>query len=977
MTARSASSLLALAAASLLAVPVSAGTPQPIQIGFLWHMHQPIYVPYLSPLDADSFFSFSVPDIHNQRFGPYTDWPSNAINAGDHLSFLGAQVSFSGSLIENLNSLEAAGVNGGMWNNWEADYRNQQTNLSALGNRRLEMVAFGYHHPLMPLIGTRDIRMQLRLHRLIHGQTWFSGGQTDFSRGLFPPETAFSTRMIPALEAEGIEWVLVDNIHFDRACVGYPHTTASNLFSPNKADQINPNPADTGGRWVQLQNLWAPSQVSVPFGYQPHHAQHIDPVTGAISSIVAVPAARYEGNEDGRGGYGAFLYDQVMDAYLQDNTDPDHPMFVVLHHDGDNFGGGSEGYYHHNFQNMVNWVQADPDYDVSTVNDYLDRFPVDAADVIHIEDGSWAGADNGDPEFKKWLGGDVSPGAVSPDINSWAALVAARNHVATLEQIDSVDLDSASDMTHVLNGSGDPIHLAWHNLLVAQASDYWYWDGTEVWDSNVTRGSNLATAHTDSALAASFFVDETPPTVFAPQREPYNPGGMEWGGTPEPSDFEVWTLIHDYSGLGSVTLKWRTDADGENPISSVQNETFAGGPEVGSWQSVSMTGHDVPTPPGVLQANVKARRYGAMITGQQDVLIDYYVEATDSLGNVERSDISHVWVGQTVVDGGERVLLDPETPVAGQNVTVRYDAAGGPLASASQINLHYGFNSWNPVVSPDPAMADPDGDTVWEITVPVIGSAEMLDMVFNDGSGNWDNNNGQDWHFVVDGGDPGSGFVIDGTLDATASLVASNNGISLWAGLDGSTLYLAATPASGGLDRFLALAAQPGPMQPAMWGKSGDVAGWDAFVGNEESNNWAGWFDAAGATQLASGSVLEATIDLAGEFGSLPESVALAVLSYATPDGGALDPSRQVPASIDGNGDANPGEFLVLTLCDLTGDCCPADLTGDGVLDLTDISAFVSAFVSQSPPADLAEPFGIYDLDDVSAFVASFTSGCP
>ena len=31
------------------------------------------------------------------------------------------------------------------------------------------------------------------------------------------------------LEAEGIEWVLVDNIHFDRACVGYPHTTASNL----------------------------------------------------------------------------------------------------------------------------------------------------------------------------------------------------------------------------------------------------------------------------------------------------------------------------------------------------------------------------------------------------------------------------------------------------------------------------------------------------------------------------------------------------------------------------------------------------------------------------------------------------------------------------------------------------------------------------------------------------------------------------
>jgi hypothetical protein len=92
--------------------------------------------------------------------------------------------------------------------------------------------------------------------------------------------------------------------------------------------------------------------------------------------MTAVPAARYEGNEDGRGGYGAFLYDQVMDAYLPDNDAADHPMFVLLHHDGDNFGGGSEGYYGHNFQNMVNWVQGDPDYDVSTVNDYLDRFPV-------------------------------------------------------------------------------------------------------------------------------------------------------------------------------------------------------------------------------------------------------------------------------------------------------------------------------------------------------------------------------------------------------------------------------------------------------------------------------------------------------------------------------------------------------------------------------------------------------------------------
>ena len=44
-----------------------------------------------------------------------------------------------------------------------------------------------------------------------------------------------------ALVAEGIEWSLVDNIHFDRASQNYPHTDASGMFAPNRADQINPD----------------------------------------------------------------------------------------------------------------------------------------------------------------------------------------------------------------------------------------------------------------------------------------------------------------------------------------------------------------------------------------------------------------------------------------------------------------------------------------------------------------------------------------------------------------------------------------------------------------------------------------------------------------------------------------------------------------------------------------------------------------
>ena len=195
----------------------SAAAYQPIRVGFLWHMHQPIYYPYESIIatDANHRFSYSVTDIHNQRFGPYTTWPRDAVQAGLGLPHLGAQVSFTGSLIENLNNLEAAGVNGGMWNNWDSGYDQGISLTTSLGHPRLDMVAFGYHHPLMPLLDEQDIRMQIKLHKHVYGQTW-NGGPT-YSHGMFPAETAFSERMIPALAAEGIQWVLVDNIHFDRA----------------------------------------------------------------------------------------------------------------------------------------------------------------------------------------------------------------------------------------------------------------------------------------------------------------------------------------------------------------------------------------------------------------------------------------------------------------------------------------------------------------------------------------------------------------------------------------------------------------------------------------------------------------------------------------------------------------------------------------------------------------------------------------
>lgn len=60
----------------------------------------------------------------------------------------------------------------------------------------------------------------------------------------------------------------------------------------------------------------------------------------------------------------------------------------------------------------------------------------------------------------------------------------------------------------------------------------------------------------------------------------------------------------------------------------------------------------------------------------------------------------------------------------------------------------------------------------------------------------------------------------------------------------------------------------------------------------------------------------------------------------------------------------------------ITGSACTVDLTGDGVLDFFDISAFLNAFSSMDPIADLTGE-GAFDFFDISAFLSAFSAGCP
>ncbi|MBZ0172713.1 MAG: lamin tail domain-containing protein, partial [Phycisphaerales bacterium] len=73
---------------------------------------------------------------------------------------------------------------------------------------------------------------------------------------------------------------------------------------------------------------------------------------------------------------------------------------------------------------------------------------------------------------------------------------------------------------------------------------------------------------------------------------------------------------------------------------------------------------------------------------------------------------------------------------------------------------------------------------------------------------------------------------------------------------------------------------------------------------------------------------------------------------------------------------ASTGEFGTPGSYDASAcDDCPADMNGDGILDLTDVQVFITAFTAGDLAADL-NGNGILDLTDVQGFVISFIAGC-
>ena len=81
-----------------------------------------------------------------------------------------------------------------------------------------------------------------------------------------------------------------------------------------------------------------------------------------------------------------------------------------------------------------------------------------------------------------------------------------------------------------------------------------------------------------------------------------------------PSESYIWTHAYDLNGVASVNLKVRIDNDGVNTMSNTQNETYAGGNDVGNWVTIPMIKRVLPNTQSALNAAANNGQINYFIT---------------------------------------------------------------------------------------------------------------------------------------------------------------------------------------------------------------------------------------------------------------------------------------------------------------------------------------------------------------------------
>ena len=709
----------------------------------------------------------------------------------------GMTISYSGALQRNLWSFGRYSQSG-YTPEWNAD------NVTAYGwktsggvNSRAQVLGQTYHHAFTPLLPESALRKEIEMQKERTRKSWgLAADLSDQPVGFWPIELAFSEHLIPILAEYGYQWVMIPNSHLARTCPNYMDALAQpnpgaelKADPPNRADQLGPAVPLT--QWYGANRDTYGNVFPVPFSYQLHKAKYVNPETGVEAKITVVPQCDYHGYQS---GYGTVGWTYISGKIAQYN-DPNQPCLVMLTNDGENFWGGGNSFWNEFAPNFMNEAPSHGAKAI-TIGDFVATHPAPENDVVHVEDGSWLAADQGSPQFYRWLepprriGGinwadpnsifDLENGWHS-DMRNWAVMLAGVNHCETAEQIFEggggqvlswrIEEPYQDDGT---DNNPNAAEQAWHFLLWGFDSGFMYFGDTLDDEVKHTVAANRAISIASNVIGNAS-ADTTPPTVFKPQRFPWNPGGkgkgqylggLTTGGAtvgfttaPWSSDFYIWTLAYDVSGLQNVTLKVRADTDGINPLSDNANETYAGGAGVGSWISIPMTRRPMPKndPTGnpnlnfYAQPNQIADYCWAKVTGYRGALLDYYIEASDAKGNLSKSAIQHVYVEDdgTSGDTPPSAAFSPAAPADCAPITVNFNAATSALATAATVNAFYHFSTNNDdwVTA---AMTRQSSNTfaITFATNQIPDNAPQLEVAFNDGV-NWVNNGGANWKAAI------------------------------------------------------------------------------------------------------------------------------------------------------------------------------------------------------------------------------------